>query len=131
MYESILSCVPKKKMSMRKGSPYLNNPWFRAAVKLKRRLWFVYKNTPSNSTWSTYKQSLRKVTKLSIELRKSYEEKLSKSIKSPQCIKSFFSYAKHQGLDVHNKISILGDNGDVLSKAHSARIFFRILRICL
>ena len=35
MYENILLCVPRKKVTMRKGFAYLNNPIFRVAVKKK------------------------------------------------------------------------------------------------
>ena len=120
MYESILLCVLRKRVTMRRGFAYLNNPTFRAALKGKRCLWTIYKKTPSNSTWNNYKQSLNKVAKLSIQLRKNYEDKLTKSLNSPNSIRTFFNYAKNQRLDVHKSISLLGDNGEILSEANSA-----------
>ena len=62
MHESILMCVPRKKVTVRRGFAYRSNPIFKSAVKNKRRLWLVYSNNPS--TWINYKQGLSKVAKL-------------------------------------------------------------------
>ena len=65
---------------------------------------------------------MSKVAKLSIELRRNYEDKLTNSLNSPKSIRTFFNYAKHQRLDNHKIISLLGDNGEMVSEANSASI---------
>ena len=123
MYESIFLCVPRKRVVMRRGGVYLNNHMFRETVKEKKRAWLIYYNYPSSSTWDNYKQARNRVAKLSIELRRNYEDRLSQNLTSPKAIKKFFHYAKQQGLNTHKKISLVGENSEVLSEDQSARVF--------
>ena len=63
MYQGILSCVPRRKFCLRKGSRYLHNPLFKELVKEKHRLWLVLSNTPSTSIWASYKHARNRVSR--------------------------------------------------------------------
>ena len=123
MYQDILSCVPRRRFCLRKGSRHLHNPLFKELVKEKHRLWLVLSNTPSTSIWASYKHARNSVSRLAIQLRPKFEWEFTYQLNSPKSIKTFFRYAKHQRSDIENRISLIDTNGMLAPEERIANLF--------
>ena len=91
MYDSILSCVPRKRIKKIKGFSYLNKPCFKLALKEKYKLWLIYTNSPNQETWFNCKSARNKVAHLAKYLRRSYENSITQQFNTPRAIKIFFN----------------------------------------
>ncbi|KAI6650124.1 hypothetical protein LOD99_6206 [Oopsacas minuta] len=82
-----------------------------------------YVNTPTQGSYYSFTRARDRVTKLSLNLRRNSEKKLSQNLNTPLNIKKFFLYAKQQMIDSNHDISLFDSFGELTSESQSANMF--------